>query len=926
MTDTRRDDQSTARCWQLTPLAAALLALASADALAAGTSDAYGVESNAGLSVYAAGEGYVDPQYVQPPEQPRRTVVPATPTVMPAAPTVAAPAVAAPAARPARPASVPARASAAPAPAATAAATPVASPETTSTTTGSTAASTAAPARSADGVPVLGTGNAKPLPSMDTAGERLGWMTNAEIAQLPQADRPAIDATCSGAWVTPISASTPVGNFEESDIAAVADNLSYRDNGEAVLDGQVRIKQTGRLLEADSGFITQSREYGRFDGNIRIAEPGLLLTGDQAVININTTAGQLLSSEFVSSQMHAHGRAERIRRFADGVMVIDRGIYTTCAPGNRAWSFEAKDIELNPNTGAGKVYHAKLRVGDVPVLYLPYFRFPIDDRRQSGILIPRFGNTSDGGFDFSLPVYLNLAPQYDATLTPRLLGNRGAMLESEFRYLTRDFGQGIVEAAILPQDQETGTDRKRAAFNHKAAWDNGWSARTSLNYVSDNFYFTDLGTDLTVANQTHQERVGEVRYDTDYWHVLGRVQGFQTIDPGLVDADKPYSRLPQLLLTTERARLPGWQRGLRAEVANFQRNIDDGSAPEINGTRLRLDPELRYEYRELWGYARPGIKVSHLQYALEGTGVTGEASPSLTIPTLSMDSGLYFERLFDNGGLQTLEPRLYYLYSPYKDQVALPNFDTANTTFGYDQLFRDTRFSGSDRIDDANQVSAGLTSRWLDSNGVERVQASLGQIVYLRDRQVRLPITGLTVPPVATTPTSSYAGNATVRVNDEVTAFGDFLMDPEGGRLSQYSVAVSALPQRGDRLYNAGYRFRRDDPTIGQKAVSQTQLSFVQPLGINWKVLGLWNYDLKARESQEALFGVSYESCCWQVRLFKRKFLADAAMLSNSSDRERDAIYVEVTLKGLAGLNSGVDSLFAKNVFGYTQLHKEESY
>ena len=353
----------------------------------------------------------------------------------------------------------------------------------------------------------------------------------------------------AAARLTPIGPNVVTGKPDVSDIKALADSLTYSADGETQLSGHVRIEQAGRLLEADSGQITRNREYGRFDGNIRLAEPGLLLTGDQIVVNLETSAGQLSSSEFVASQMNAHGRADRIRRYSDGVTILDHGIFTTCAPGKRAWSFEARDITLDPNTGVGKIYNAKLRVADVPVIYLPYFRFPIDDRRQSGILVPRFGNTNDGGFDFSLPVYLNLAPQLDATLTPRLLTSRGAMLESEFRYLSRNFGEGTLNAAILPDDRQAGRDRKSASLNQRADWGNGWSARTSLNYVSDNAYFTDLGTDLTQANKTHQERVGEVFYDTDFWHFTGRVQGFQTIDPGLSDADHPYSRLPQLLLT-----------------------------------------------------------------------------------------------------------------------------------------------------------------------------------------------------------------------------------------------------------------------------------------------------------------------------------------------------------------------------------------
>jgi LPS-assembly protein len=895
---------------RLTPLAAALLVLPSAGLSAA----PYGVESNEGLSVYAAADR--DDEFI---EAPKPKLPPSLLMQLPSVPSPVTPkSVNQPSSSSVASPPTIAEPKKATEPTKSADNTIVDAQSITPTTSVEVAQPkpVVAPAALA---PVAATPT-KGLASVDTVGSRLGWLTSAQIARLPDADKPPLDATCQGAWATPVPLSTPLGDLDTSDIEALANSLSYNDEGGADLSGSVRIVQGGRLLEADSGSITQDRNFGRFDGNVRIAQPGVLLTGEQAVVNINTSAGQLLSSEFVSQAMHAHGRADRLRRFSDGTLLIDRGIYTTCAPGSRVWSFEAKDIELNPNTGIGEVYSAKLRIQDVPILYLPYFRFPIDDRRQTGLLIPRFGNTNDGGFDLSVPIYLNIAPQLDATVTPRLLSSRGAMLETETRYLTRDFGSGELKAAILPDDQKTGEDRKSASLDQRADWQNGWRARTSLNYVSDNFYFTDLGTDLNLANQTHQERLGEVFYDTPDWHFVARAQGFQTIDPDLLDVDKPYSRVPQFLVTSERERLPGWQRSMRAEVARFERNI----APEVNGTRLRLDPEIRFDYSQPWGYIRPAAKLSHLSYALDGNGVTGNEKTSLTVPTLSLDTGLIFERFSDSGSSQVLEPRLYYLYAPSRDQSTLPNFDSAVTTFSYDQLFRDTRFSGGDRIDDANQVAVGLTSRWLDADGFERLQASLGQIVYLRDREVRLD------PAIAvdTSPASSYAGNMTFRANEETSFFADFLMDAEGSRLSQYSAGASYLPKTGDRLYNAGYRFRRDDPSIGQKAVSQTQLSFVQPLGVNWKVLGLWNYDIKEKESQEALFGVSYEACCWQVRLFKRSFIADAAANNSpTSDRSREAIFIEIVLKGLAGFGTNVDTLFEKNVFGYNQLdHKKEGF
>lgn len=751
---------------------------------------------------------------------------------------------------------------------------------------------------------------------LDGADTRLGWQTASAIARLPADQQPPVDPTCAGNWVTPVGPHVPVGEFNASEVEALANSAIYNSTGGAELSGNVALAQQGRMVEADIGSISEDRRYATFTGNIRLAEPGLLLSTDEAVVDLQTRAAQLNNTEFVSSPLTAHGRAEQVRRLPDGNTIINNGIFTTCAPNRRVWSVEADSIELNEQTGMGKIRDGKLRLHDLPVLYVPYFQFPIDDRRQTGFLVPRIGSTNNGGFDLATPIYLNVAPQFDATLTPRILAERGAMLEAETRFLSQYIGSGEVEGSILPDDDKTGQDRKRGSVNHRAQWSTGWSTRSSLNYVSDNAYFTDLGTNLVIANQTHQERVGEVAYANHGWDFLLRAQGFQTIDPGLTDADKPYKRIPQFVANKAVNRNNTWQSAFRFEATQFERDIDDGSAPEINATRLRFDPEVAHELKRPWGNLRTSAKLTHLNYMLSGRGSNPSSdNVTVTAPTFNLDGRLIFDRLSPNGSMQTLEPRLYYLYSPYRDQSALPNFDSAFTTFSYDQLFRSTRFSGYDRIDDANQLSYGLTSRWLSPEGLEYMQSSFGQIVYFRDRLVSLQAG----TPIDKAPTSSYAGNLVLRANQELSFYADALMDPEGMKLSQYSAAISHLPLSSDRLYNVGYRFRRNDPSIGQKAVSQTQLSFVQPINANWKALGLWNYDLNGDGSTEALFGVQYEACCWQVKVYRRSFLADAAV-SSTGDRRNDAIFFEIVLKGLAGFGSNVDSLFERNVFGFTQL------
>lgn len=753
--------------------------------------------------------------------------------------------------------------------------------------------------------------------SAEADGRPLGWTSRDEIMALPADQRPSLDATCPGTWVTPIPPGTAVADPTLSNVTIQAENVHYDPNDLSTLRGSVSITQPGRRIDADNAELASQQGKGRFSGNILIAEPGLVLRGDRAEFDFDTNRASIERTEFVSSQINAHGHADRIIREADGRITIARGQYTTCEPGNPAWHLEARDIRLNQATGRGDVRHATLHIRDVPVLYVPYFNFPIDDRRQTGLLTPRFGNTNDGGFDLAQPVYLNLAPNYDATLTPRLITERGSMLEGELRYLLPYGGSGILQGTFMPNDQlYDNLDRKSGSWRHQGQLSKTVSVATNVNYVSDTAYFTDLGTDLNLSNTTHQERVGDIYWQQGMWSLLGRVQAFQTIDPTIPDALKPYSKLPQLLLNVGERSSRGLEPQLSTELTYFHRRIDDGSGAEVNGARYKLAPSVAYRVEEPWGHFTPRVKVESLLYQLEGAGVGTNNMRDVTVPTFSLDTGLVFER--EQGSvLQTLEPRAFYLFAPFQQQDDLPNFDTATTTFSYAQLFRDSRFSGGDRLDDANQLSLGLTSRLIDGNsGDEIIRASIGQIAYLRDRKVGLYPNS----PVATDDFSGFAAELVAPIGRGLSVAADGLWSRDQDYASQYAINFNYLPENRDRLANVGYHYRREDLSIGQKPVSQASLSFVQPIGIHWQLLGLWQYDFRNDESQDALLGVQYEKCCWRIRLFQRQFLTDPDDLSPGAQRLRNAFFFEFELKGLAGFGSSINSLLGQNVFGYNQL------
>lgn len=747
--------------------------------------------------------------------------------------------------------------------------------------------------------------------------QRLGWVNKKTLVTLPSEQQPTINKACQGAWLTPIPAPKNQAytkpTFTEDPIEALAAWVYYNPEGASHLQGNVNISQKGRLILADDAQLSHDQNNGQFTGNILLAEAGTVLTGEKARIDLAGKTAFIEQSEFVSTFLNAHGRAQHIQRDNREVITMASAEFSTCEPDNRVWYFSAQDLQLDPNTGLGTVHNATLHIQNIPVLYVPYFKFPIDNRRMSGLLIPRFGSTNDGGFDFAQPIYWNIAPNYDATFTPRLLSKRGIMAEAEFRYLTPNTGEGQISASWLPSDNAyANQDRKLASWQHHYYKPSHWQMSSNVNYVSDGEYFTDLGTNLTQNNTSHQERSAEFNYWGKYWSGLLRVQGYQTIDETLLDKDKPYTRLPQLYLNATIPNPTPINSTLISELTYFQRSINDNSAKEVNGVRWRFEPEFSYDYQQPWGFIKPSIGLRQLAYKLENQADT---VATINAATFNIDSQLVFERDTKHY-THTIEPRLLYSFSPYYNQHNLPNFDTASTTFSYSQLFRPRRFSGGDRLEDTNQLSVGISSRWLStSTGQEIIRASLGEIFYFRDRKVQLNGTD----PIATTNASGLASEISTQITPDWSGSLDAQWT-ETGDISQLGAQIHYLPNTNTQLLNVGYSFRNEVLALNQKELRQTNVSFVKPLNENWQILGLWQYDLLNKETPDMLLGMLYEACCWKVALYRREFLSD--LNSNKIDsRQRSAFFIEFSLKGLAGLSSGAHDLLSNRVFGYNQLH-----
>jgi LPS-assembly protein len=600
---------------------------------------------------------------------------------------------------------------------------------------------------------------------------------------------------------------------------------------------------------------------------------------------------------------HASGKADNVDRDnVANITRLDNTTYSTCNAGNTDWQLRADKIELDHDEGFGTARNVSVNFMGVPFFYSPWMTFPINDKRKSGLLTPSLGNSDNSGSEIVLPYYWNISPNRDATITPRLLSKRGLQLNTEYRYLQED-STGQINVEALPSDNEYNDDRLLFAYKHQSRFAQRWSTDVNYNYVSDKSYFQDLGSDLSLNNSTHLERRLDLTYQGDSWNVLGRLHDFQTISSTAVDQ---YARLPQILYNMY---LPdnafGIDYGLRAEAVAFDR---DNS---VTGTRFDIEPSISKPFRNNWGYVTPKLGVRHTAYNLNNNAIGTDDKPTRTTPIFSIDSGLFFERdtsLGDTALIQTLEPRAYYLRIPKRDQDRLivdqngndVVFDTGEYDFSFSQLFRENRFSGADRVNDADQLTLAVTSRLIDpASGVERVSASLGQIFYFRDRDVTLPNT------IAENDSSSaIVAELNARFSQAWSARAGIQYDHHDGQTDKGVFNVRYQPD-ARRAVNFSYRRRRAD-------IEQTDASFSWPLSRQFNAVGRWNYSLDQDRTIDGFAGIEYESCCWIARLVAREYVNDL----NDTDKNT-AIMLQLELKGLTSFGDGVKTFLERGILGY---------
>ncbi|EHQ51538.1 Organic solvent tolerance protein [Ectothiorhodospira sp. PHS-1] len=675
-----------------------------------------------------------------------------------------------------------------------------------------------------------------------------------------------------------------------------ADRAFIDRDGVSRLEGNVTLYDRGRMLRADLITYEEGRAFLETRGDVRFqTDTGLFFESPGGFLHLDTETGRFENASYRYDPRHARGEARALEPRGSDMLYLEGATFTTCDPGRDDWLLSARHVQLNQDSGQGTARNVLLRFQGVPLFYTPWITFPIDDRRKSGLLPPSFGTSDNTGADLLIPFYLNLAPHRDATLGLRLMDSRGAMLMSEFRYLNPD-NRGKIQLDYLPNDTSYGEDRVLVA------WDHHWRIAPRLHFhttgtdVSDERYFRDLGDSLDDTSITHLERRADLVYSGQGWSLLGRVQDFQIVDETLASTSRPYKRLPQLLFQGRRPlQAGGFDYRLRAEWVAFER--DD----TVTAQRTDLMPEIsRPTHGTAW-FLTPSLKYRVTHYALEDQPAGVDRRLTRSLPIASLDAGIFLDRPLAGGNLQTLEPRLYYLYTPRRDQGDIPLFDTAQFDFSFDQLFRGHRFSGPDRVADANQLTTALTTRIIDGrSGEERLRASLGQIHYFDDRRVTLREDDRG----ETADSSSLVGEVGARLGARWNARASAQWDPRREQIERSSTHLQYRVD-GRRVINLGHRYRED-------LLEQTDLSFAWPLSRHWDVVGRWAYSLEDNRELEVLAGLEYKSCCWAFRLVSRRFLNDGV-----TGEYNEGIYFQLILKGLGSLGTGLGDLLSEGVLGY---------
>jgi LPS-assembly protein len=808
----------------------------------------------------------------------------------------------------------------------------------------------------------------------------LDWVPVENLTEAQKQTLP--NACCKGAYVPPERTDAeaglkpevaPVRAHSDEEISEAQTRLEFR--------GNVSITQGNRSITTDSASYDKASKQAQLKGGIQVRDPHVLVRADSADVNLDTGDAHFDNARFVLYETRIHGVAQHLQRFGDNVISLEQSMISSCEPGDNAWSIRGSEIALHPDEHFGTAENMRLNIKNIPVLYLPYVRFPVGTERLTGFLTPTPGYSSRNGTELAIPFYWNIAPDTDATITSHYMSSRGFMVEPELRNLTPYFktqlsgsfinndhggyssyaesqiANGVPEAIAYPY---RGHNRWYAKLEQAGGLGRDWS--TSVNYadLSDRDYLRDMYSGSVDSNrQAYIRQTASADYRAEHWFSGIKVDEYRL----LTTTKFPYRELPRIHVDGN-YQINDWVLKLNNEYVNFVQNryfassfdksadYENALANTLYGDRINTDYSLMWDKSYTWGFVKPRIALKGLAYQLDDKNLvaSADASPRFITPQASIDAGLYFERdanVFGGNYLQTLEPRAFYFYSAYQNQDSLynltqnksyVNFDAGDLTFNYNQLFRTTRFAGGDRLDDANQLSLAVSTAFSSKNtGVERLRMSIGQIYYGRDRQVIIYDKGAIDPSLLEEnrrSTSAWAAQVSGQVSSRLHVSADAAYDQHSDHFDSANAGLHYLDD-AYRIANITYRYTlkpliaspsQPAPVLVQ-SMNQLDTSIVLPISSRWSIIARNNHDFTHNVELDTFAGLEYNDCCYRVRVMGRRWLrvdyTTPDFLAHLTNKDFEpGIMIELELKGLGSMDRQISNLLERTVTGFKDREK----
>ena len=685
-----------------------------------------------------------------------------------------------------------------------------------------------------------------------------------------------------------------------------ADRFEGYANQQTSASGNVELRQGDVTIRAEQLRYSYANDEVQASGGVLLSRDGDRISGTGLRLRVRDSVGQFDQADYEFAlrgrsgydPVRARGKADVIRFESKDQYRMENATLTTCKAGNDDWYMQVGELDLDMTRDVGVARNGKLVFKGMPIAYVPWVDFPLHNQRKTGFLPPVVGSSGKSGVEIGVPYYVNLAPNRDLTIEPREFSKRGLQLAAQLRYLDRSY-EGEARFEHMANDRVRNISRYATTIQHNQRFSSKLTGFININKVSDDNYFRDLSSRINITSQTTLPREGLLTYGGGWWTATARVQRFQTLQDPSNPIVEPYGRLPQFTLNATRQYVGGTDLNLTSEFVEF------AHPTSVIGNRLMAYPSASLPVILPGAYLTPKLGFHATAYSLDRNAPGTPDSIQRALPIASLDSGLTFERdasLTGQKFRQTLEPRLYYLYVPYRDQSKIPLFDTGQADFNYAQMFSENLFNGSDRIADANQLTVAVTSRMLSPrNGQEVIRATVGQRHYFHNQQVTLDAS----TPGRTDKTSDFLAALGGRISRHWTLDSALQYNSHQNLFERLGASVRYQPETA-KVLNLGYRFTRD-------SLSQLDISAQWPLGGGWYGVGRYNYSVRDSRLVEGLAGFEYNGGCWIGRLVATRFAAATETTTN-------AVFLQLELNGLSRIGSNPLETLKRNVPGYSSI------